>query len=437
MFIRADATTVTAVASEVTAFRSSGQPVQAGQRRNIALLGVDMAIFAMGLGALGQLTIVPLFVSKLTDNPLAVGAVMAAIQIGWLPQIFIAGTIERSARKWPWVLLFSTLERIPALVLALAALAAPSVSAFWIVALVYLCCFSQTTFGGLGVAPWLDVIARVVPARLRGRFMGTSNTVGALLGAGSAAIVAPLLDWYPFPYNFAACFGLAACIYLAGLIPIFMVREPPGPPPRPPRPFRGQLAELPGVLTHDAPFRRFLVGLCIASLATMSTGFLVVYGVNVLGAPDEIAGWYTATLFIAQTVASSAMGWLGDRFGFTAVGRAMTMATVGLSGVALLAPSAVWLLAAFALMGVIQSSSMMARLTGPMEYAPAERRPSYIALAFGTVGPCAALAPLLGGQIVAWFGYPSLFVLSGAVALLALPFLGAGARAPARRAEAA
>ena len=86
-------------------------------------------------------------------------------------------------------------------------------------------------FGGLGVAPWLDVIARVVPGRLRGRFMGRLNTVGALLGAGSAAVAAPLLDWYPFPYNFAACFGLAAGIYLVGLTPLFLVREPPGPPP--------------------------------------------------------------------------------------------------------------------------------------------------------------------------------------------------------------
>jgi MFS family permease len=424
---------MTVVAPEAPSHHTTSLSIDPEQRRNIGLLGIDMAIFSMGLGALGQLTVIPLFVSKLTDNPLAIGAVAAAIQIGWLPQIFIAGTIERSARKWPWVLRFGTLERVPAVFLALTALAVP-VTGPWIVAVVYLCCFSQTMFGGLGVAPWLDVIARVVPGRLRGRFMGTSNTVGALLGAGSAAVAAPLLDWYPFPYNFAACFGLAAFIYLVGLIPIFMVREPPGPPPRPPRPFRGQLAELPGVLRADAPFRRFLIGLCVASMATMSSGFLVVYGVSVLGAPDEIAGWYTATLFIAQTVASSAMGWLGDRFGFTAVGRAMAVAVVGLCGVALLAPSAIWLLAAFALVGVVQSSSMLARLTGPMEYAPAERRPSYIALAFGIVGPCAALAPLLGGQIVALLGYGWLFGVSAAIALLALPFLGAGAQAPARRA---
>src|SRR5687768_2792111 len=199
--------------SDVAAARGGGRERSAEQRRNVWLLGLDMAIFAMGQGALGHLTLIPLFVSKVTDNPLAVGAVTAAIQIGWLPQIFMAGTIERSARKWPWVTWFSTVERLPALVLVLCALAAPY-TGWWIVVVgVYLACFAQTTFGGLCVAPWMDVIARVVPGRLRGRFMGTSNTVGALLGAGSAALVAPLLDWYPFPYNFAVCFGIAGVIY--------------------------------------------------------------------------------------------------------------------------------------------------------------------------------------------------------------------------------
>jgi MFS family permease len=408
------------------------QPTFAEQRRNILLLGLDMAIFSMGLGALGQLTVIPLFVSKLTDSPLAVGAVAAAIQIGWLPQVFTAGIVERSARKWPWVLVFGTLERVPVLFLALGALAAPFAGP-WVVLVVYLSCFAQTTFGGLGVAPWLDVIARVVPGRLRGRFMGLSNTVGALLGAGSAAIAAPMLDWYPFPYNFAACFGLAAGIYLVGLTPLFFVQEPPGPPPRPPRPFAGQLAELPRVLADDAPYRRFLTGICIASLATMSSGFLMVYAVGVLGAPDEMAGWYTATLFIAQMVASVALGWLGDRYGFNTVGWAMAAALVGLSAVALLAPSPIWLVLAFALVGVVQSASMMARLTGPIEYAPTDRRPSYVALAFGLVGPSAALAPLVGGQIVDWLGYQWLFGLSAAIAIVAVPFLGEGARASGRR----
>jgi len=75
-------------------------------------------------------------------------------------------------------------------------------------------------------------------------------------------------------------------------------------------------------------------------------------------------------------------------------------------------------------------------MTGSTEYGPPERRPSYVALAFGIVGPCAALAPLLGGQIVALLGYPWLFGISAGIALLALPFLGTGSLPRTRRTDA-
>jgi MFS family permease len=211
-----------------------------------------------------------------------------------------------------------------------------------------------------------------------------------------------------------------------------LIQEPPGPPPRPPHPLREQLSELPRVLTDDPAFRRFVLGLCCAALGTMSSGFLVVYGVRELGAPDEVAGWYTATLFIVQIGASMVLGWLGDHRGFAAVGAAVVLATVAQGLVALFASNPLWLLAAFVAQGVISTGSMLARLTGPMDYAPPERRPSYVALSAALVGPCGAVAPLLGGQIVDLLGYPWLFGLSALMSLLALPLLGPGARAPSR-----
>jgi MFS family permease len=407
--------------------RPSPTPVSPEQRRNITLLGLDMALFMMALGAIGQLTIIPLFVSRLTDSPVAVGAVTAAFQLGWLPQVFVAGYVERSRSKWRWVIWMTPFERLSAPTLMVCALLVPSVGAA-ILPVVFVACFSQTLFGGLAVTPWLDVIGRVVPARSRGRFMGVSNMIGALFGAGAAALVAPLLVWYPFPYNFAACFGLAGVIFAVGMIPIFMVREPEGPPPRPPRPYRTHLAELPEVLRTDAAFRRFITGLCISALAAMSSGFLVVYGVRELGAAEELAGWYTATLFVAQMGASLVLGWLADRHGFSAVGRAVAVTTAGLGVVALLAPDPYWLLVAFVGLGVVGSGSMLARLTGPMDFAPPERRPTYVALSAALVGPCGAIAPLVGGQIVDLFGYPWLFGVSAALALLAVPLLGGGTR---------
>src|SRR5688572_20936030 len=396
------------------------------QRRGIVLLGSEISLFMVAFGLVGPLTFVPLFVSRLSDHPLAVGAVTAAFQIGWVPQLLIAGYVERTERKWPWVKWFGTIERLPVLVLALCALAAPAVGPP-IVIVVYLACFAQSLAGGLATTPWMDVVARAVPSWLRGRFMGGFSMAGTLFGAAGAALAAPLLDWLPFPYGFAACFGLAFAIFTLSLIPLFMFREPPGPPARPPRPLRGQLAELPEVFRSDPPFRRFVLGLSVAALGTMSNGFLVVYAVNELGAPDEQAAWYTATLLVAQTTASLALGWLADRFSFRAVGLVVALATAGQALVALAAPSPLWLLLSFVLLGAAQTGGMLARMTGPVDYAPRGRRPTYVALSGALVSCCTAAAPLIGGQIVGSLGYRWLFGLSAVVSLLALPVLGPGA----------
>ena len=387
------------------------------QQRNVLLLGADLALFMATLGLLGPVTLVPLFVSKVTDDPLAIGALSAAFHLGWLPQLFTAGWVERSPRKLPMALVFTGFERLPALGLALCALAATSITPGLLIALVLLCRFGQTAAGGLATTPWLDLVARVVPAERRGRFMGNTTMVGHLLGAGAAALAAPLLEWLGYPYGFAACFGLAFLILMLGWVPLFLIAEPLGGELRPARPFREELAELPAVLGRDRAFRRFLSGLSLAALGTMSTGFLVVYAVGRLGATDELAAWYTAVVLLAQVAANPGLGWLADRHGFSAVGQAAALAGVGLSAIALAAPDPLWLVAAFGMLGVGQAGTMLARLTGPMEFAPPDRRPTYVALSSALVSLVAAAAPLIGGQIIVQLGYGWLFVASAGFSL--------------------
>src|SRR5688572_28829627 len=138
------------------------------QRRSIFLLGSEISLFMTAMGLVGPLTFVPLFVSHLNPDPFAVGAVTAAFQLGWLPQLFVAGYVERSRRKWIWVQWFGTIERLPSLALALCALAAPMVGPPVLIG-IYLACFGQALCGGLATTPWMDVVARAVPSWLLGR----------------------------------------------------------------------------------------------------------------------------------------------------------------------------------------------------------------------------------------------------------------------------
>lgn len=399
--------------------------------RNSLYLGVDLALFMSALGLLGHSTILPLFISKISSDPLAIGLLAAAFQLGWLPQIFIAGYVERSQRKLPLLIRYTVLERIPSLGLTLCALAAVStangnllVPVPILLGAVYLCRFCQSVASGLSVPPWMDVIARVVPGPRRGRFMGNWTMIGNALGVGTAALTAPILEWIPFPYNFATCFGLASAILCIGMVPIFLIKEPPGPPPRPAAPFRHQMREVISILVTDAPFRRFVVGLSMAGLGTMTTGFLMAYAVQKLGASDEMAGWYTAVLLAFAVLANPALGRLADEHGFGAVARSCAMARAALALLTLFTLEPIWLLASFALHGIAQAGSQLAIETGPMEFAPLDRRPSYVAVCFGIVSLASAVAPLIGSVLVAQFGYGALFAVGAACSIAAVIPLG-------------
>ena len=92
---------------------------------------------------------------------------------------------------------------------------------------------------------------------------------------------------------------------------------------------------------------------------------------------------------------------------------------------ALLAPSALWLYPVFLLVGVNQGGGMLARLAGPMEFAPPDRLPTYVALSGALVSLVAAIAPLLAGVIVALLGYRWLFAISLLLSLAAVPMFRA------------
>ena len=84
-------------------------------RWNFTFNVLDGAFFWLGLSFISHATILPLFVSKISPNPLLIGLLAMIGQSSWyLPQLFTAGWIEQLPRKKPVVanLGFIT-ERLP------------------------------------------------------------------------------------------------------------------------------------------------------------------------------------------------------------------------------------------------------------------------------------------------------------------------------------
>ena len=423
-FLKADRPYVSAGEAETAA------EVEHNYRWNVAMNLLDGSIFWFGLSFIAPSTILPLFVSKLTDSTLAVGLVAVISSGAWyLPQMFAAHWIERLPRMMPVISRAGFfLERLPVWLLVVAALMAGSWPA---AALAFF--FAVYVWRGLGsgvVAPaWQDMLARCFPVRRRGRFLGTASFLGAAAAAAGAALSAWLLERLPFSLNFAAIFGVAAVATTVSWFFLSQTREPAQPPSRRPAERERLLARLPRVLRSDPNFRRFLTARWLLALGGMGSGFLTVAAIDRWQVPDATVGVFTAALWLGQALGYMCFGLLTDRFGNKLSLELGAAALAAAFLLAWLAPAAEWYYAVFALVGINLSALLSSGLLVTMEFSAPEQRPTYVGIANSSVGLVNMAAPLVGAWL-ATIGYGPLFAASAVASLVGLGALHWAVREP-------
>ena len=134
--------------------RLNAAEAEAAQTRdfhwNLMTNSLDIIFFMVSISLLSATTILPLFISKLTDSTIPLAIVAMVAQGGhFLPQLFVANFVERIDRKKSIVanLGFIT-ERIPAMLLLLAPLAVYQSNSAALVLFLFL--YGWFTIGGGG-----------------------------------------------------------------------------------------------------------------------------------------------------------------------------------------------------------------------------------------------------------------------------------------------
>lgn len=382
---------------------------------------LDGASFWFGNNFVSAATILPLFVSKLTDSPLLIGMIAVIAQAGWLlPQVFTAGFTEKLSRKKPMVINIGFfMERLPVWFWPISALVAP----FW-PSLALVIFFVGYAWHGLGagvIAPaWQDMIARCFPVYKRGRFFGTTMFVGAGVGAIGAIYAGRLLEMYPYSLNFFYIFLIGAIAINVSWAFLALTREPeqgvPPPPQKPPK-FWSKLKQ---VVDKDHNFRRYLQTRTVQALGTMGLGFVTVAAIQRLNVPDGTVALYTVALLAGQTASNLLTGWLADRVGHKLLLEAAGLAAATAFVLAWLSPPAIWYYVIFALLGASIGATIVSGTLISMEFSAPEQRPTYIGIANTTVGLSGALAPLLGAAIARITNYDWMFFASAILSLLAV-----------------
>jgi len=386
---------------------------------NFAVNLLDGANFWFGASFISSSTILPLFVSKLTSDPLPLGLLAVIAQSGWfLPQLFTANAVGRLARKKPVVVnLGLFLERLPVWFMAWAALLALR----WPAPALALFLFSYAWHGlgaGIVATSWQDLIANCFPVNRRGGFIGLTNFLGAGTGAAGAFLSTWLLKTFPFPQNFAYAFAIAASFIFLSWFFLALAREPVRPGKATASSNREFLSSLPGVVRTDHNFRRFLIARMLMALGGLGSGFVTVSAVQRFHVADSTVGVYTIIWLAGQTAGNLALGFVADRFGNKLALEIGTAASCLSFTLVWQAPAAEWYYVAFALSGLMSSTVMGAAILIVMEFCEPQRIPTYVGIGNTGVGLVGIVAPLIGAGL-ANVNYALLFAVSAGIQPLA------------------
>lgn len=380
---------------------------------NIAVNVLDGAFFGLGWGFSTFSTVIPLFVSQMTDSAMLIGLIPAIHSVGWqLPQLFMANRVARLRRYKPMVMWMTVHERIPYLGLALVAWFLPTLGMRTALIFTFCLLIWQGFGSGFTANGWQSLIAKIIPSDWRGTFIGLQAAVANVLISLAAIRAGYLLDRLDFPSDFALCFTITFVSMGISMFFLGLTREPEDKE----KTVTTQATSLwqGGItlLRRDRNFLAFLIVRLLWQFAMMSFAFYIVYGLRAFGMNDVTAGWLTATLTITQTLANLLMGWMGDRFGHRAMLVVGALATSLSALLAWQARNVAWLYPVFALNGLANVAYWTIGMAFTVAFGTETERPIYIGLSNTLVAPFTILAPLLGGWIADTGGYGMTFLIS-------------------------
>ncbi|MEW6358443.1 MAG: MFS transporter [Planctomycetota bacterium] len=402
------------------------------------------ALFHLGAyGLINGNIVIPPFVYQLAERggvgegwaQVMVGLVSGVSVVGWLwPQIIFSNIIEPFERKKPFYVVSGLLRQaaFAAIPLGILLLAAPHpLVLYWVVATAF---FLYTSFGGIGLLPFMDIISRSMPDDMRGRFFGARAFWGCSLAFAGGFLVEYILDpttGPAFPRNYLALFLMAWAATGLAVVLFCLAKEPPG---------RGRTARItlpqqvlraPRLLRRDRDFLRIFITRMILGLVSIAGPFYVLYAKDRFGVQDSATGLFVSSEVVFAALAALMWGRVGDRFGnralmllgtilcFLVPTAALSIKALPLAGYAFLGkPLHVWAFCGlFALVGFAQSGTTIAAVNYLLDIAPDQRRPTYLGVMYTATAPLTFM-PVLGGALVGWWSYEGVFCVAAFLALL-------------------
>ncbi len=387
---------------------AAGGVWSADERATRAAIGRRLDIYGSLQAVMGQFTggvfLTGYALALHADAPL-IGLLASLPLAVKLTQLYTSWHIERAGHWRALAMRSAAISRVLFLAAAMIPFVLPpGIGQAWALVVV----IGASSFAGsifdLAFLTWM---AELIPAGVRGAFLGERSRVTGLAGQAVALIAAFGLDrWRSSesgPGGFSLLFVLASIIGLSGLL--FLRRVPT--PRRAHSRLENEDEPVMKSLTAPARDRNFRSLLGFIALWHFAIGlvgpFITVLMLRELGLPFVVVTAFAVLTNIVMSLAQSYWGRLGDHFGSKTALRAGTylVASTMLIWLAV-TPDRIWPIVVVQLISGFGWAAYHANLSNlVLKLAAPARRPSYIASLGAVSGVAEAAGPIVGGLILA------------------------------------
>ena len=395
-----------------------------GYRFNIVVNILDVGLYFFALHIVSATIVLPVFMLRLGASDFLIALLPAIQVVGMrLPQIIVPFFVEGRPRLKPWVMAMGVAQRLPWLLMVPLTLILAGSRPGLLLALFMLCYLACNIGLGVSHPAWGDFVAKVIPERVRGSFMGLNMMIGNAGGVLGGYIIAFIMEsgQFPYPHNYATIFLLTSVLFWMSLGCFALSREPVVPVAGRPAGVRAYLRSLVTVLRDDRRFRNFIVYQTLFYSFVMAVGLFMAYAVKTFSLSDEKTGHFVTASAVALLIASPILGVLGDKLGHKAVLVLSTLAHVAATATAMLATRWEAMYAVFILSGISMTAWIISMRNLIYIIAPPNRRATYIALSGTIPAPFVMGFSMLAGWLcnLTPLGYHLPFAISIALSVAA------------------
>lgn len=384
---------------------------------------LEGALYGSSFALLNFQVVYPAIVQHLGGSNIAVGSLPVINYLLYLlPQLVSANYVSMEPYRRPWVLAGGLAQRLQilliALVIALFGTGFPTLALM----LFFLLFGLNQVIAGIVAPSWFDFVVKTTLPHQRGRLMGLRSSFGSGLGLLNSLVLAALLTYFTFPWNYALAFLLAFAFQFSSWVGLRKVVEETPSPTEPPVPLSHLIAKVTAIVRKDRMFRLFLISTGFAVVGLMPQGFFTIVALKRFDLPESFIGFFTMTMLSAQVVFAGLLGWIADlkghKISLIVCSGAMTLASV----TALFAQHPIWYFAIFAFVGLIFGVELITRHNFVADLASEKTRPLYIGIMNAWSAPF-FLSSLLAGWVSERFGYDVVFIAGGVFSLAGLLLL--------------